>query len=128
MRRRCKINLYTGYFAKHANQPNAVSIGGRPWWLPSLPSIPELAPSTSLLADYKKKRIGWEEYTPRYIAQLEELGISRIEDLLEDDMVLLCWEGPDKHCHRHLLAEWLRERGHDVREIAVRKRLKEDEE
>ena len=110
------MKLFTGYFARHGKHPNAVSVGGSPWWM-KLPVIPELAPSAELLADYKQGRIQWEDYVPRYIAQLDALGVSRVESLLKDGMVLLCWEKPPNHCHRHLLAEWLRKQGHYVSEL-----------
>ena len=114
------MKLYTGYFARHARRsPLVFSIGGKPWWI-SLPRIRELEPSTELLSDYKSGRIGWNEYVPRYVAQLERLGIERIESLLQEGMILCCWEAPGKPCHRHLLAEWLRVRGHDVEELDAR--------
>ena len=32
------------------------------------------------------------------------------------DIVLVCYEGPSKFCHRHLVAEWLNKYGYDVEE------------
>jgi uncharacterized protein (DUF488 family) len=26
---------------------------------------------------------------------------------LGEDAILLCWESPEKFCHRHLVADWL---------------------
>lgn len=111
------MKLCTSYFAKHGKHPNAVSIGGRNWWLPNLPAIPELTPPWDLVADYKYHGLSWEDYAKQYVTQLDHLGVGRVEGLLRDGMVLLCWEGPDKHCHRHLLADWLRKLGHDVSEL-----------
>ena len=57
-----------------------------------------------------RKEIDEMEYTSRYLSQLDWVGIKNI--LLKihhfgDDVVLLCWEAPDKFCHRHILADYI---------------------
>jgi uncharacterized protein (DUF488 family) len=34
-----------------------------------------------------------------------------------EDIVLLCYEAPDKFCHRHLVASWFEEVGIHVKEL-----------
>src|SRR3712207_5719690 len=41
---------------------------------------PRLAPSEELLGDYRKKRLGWSEYEPRFLALLAERRVERIID------------------------------------------------
>jgi len=112
------MHIYTGYFAKHGKHPRAVSIArGQPMAF-DLPEILEFAPPRSLLAAYKSGRVGWEQYEVRYVDRLNLVAGDCAEGLLRDGMVLLCWEGPGKNCHRHLLASWLQEYYHDVEELS----------
>ena len=34
----------------------------------------------------------------------------------ERDIALVCYEKPEEFCHRHLVADWLRKYGHDIKE------------
>jgi len=111
------MKLYTGYFARHGNHPRAVSIARSQPMAFDIPEILELAPARTLLADYKSGRIGWDDYAIRYRVRLGLLVAGHVEELLQDGMVLICWESPHEHCHRHLLADWLRECGHEVEEL-----------
>ena len=47
-------------------------------------------------------------------------GFYSFEELYEmsggKDIVLVCYEIPSDFCHRHLVADWLRERGFDIEE------------
>lgn len=72
----------------------------------------QIAPSSSILWDHKSGAITTEQYTERYLKQLEDYGFdnvkSRINKLLSTNknVVLLCYESPEKFCHRHIFAEW----------------------
>ena len=33
-----------------------------------------------------------------------------------DEFALICYEKPSDFCHRHLVSEWLKERGFDIEE------------
>ena len=72
------------------------------WWK-------ELAPSSKLLNDYKRKRINWEEYIPRYNQEVLESHKESVKLLAEmamkKDITLLCYERTPEKCHRRLLAE-----------------------
>ena len=88
-------------------------------------SLKFLAPDSSLLYDYKNGSIGEEEYARRYLSSLEELHDNETLDKFTHylinhsmDVVLLCYERPDKLCHRHLLADYLnRHYGLEIREL-----------
>jgi uncharacterized protein (DUF488 family) len=70
---------------------------------------PALAPTEDILADYKKKRIAWEEYETRFVDLLIERAVEKNVDrrLFDVPAVLLCSEPSADRCHRRLAAEYL---------------------
>ena len=75
--------------------------------------IPSLCPDKQILFDYKNGNIDEIEYTSKYLDQLDRIGIREILRFIHkfgDDFVLLCWERPDKFCHRHILADYINKR------------------
>ncbi len=70
---------------------------------------PELAPTQEMLDDYKKRKGAWDEYEKKF---LELMAARQVERLLApgnlDDGCLLCSEDKPHHCHRRLVAEYLR--------------------
>lgn len=72
------------------------------------------APTKGLLTDYRKKNISWSEYEDAYQSLCAKRDMADyFLDLLQkeqvaDDIVLLCSEHEPEHCHRRLLAEYLR--------------------
>ena len=38
---------------------------------------------------------------------MNKLNPREVYNELGEDAVILCWEAPDKFCHRHIVAEWL---------------------
>lgn len=69
----------------------------------------ELAPTQELLDAYKKSGGSWDEYARKFLALMAS---RRIEDKLSaeqfDGACLLCSEDKPHHCHRRLVAEYLR--------------------
>ena len=82
--------------------------------------LPALAPTKEMLDDYKKKkrRGDWKTYEDRFIALMRE---RRIEETIPQEIIadgcLLCSEDKPHHCHRRLVAEYLRQHWGNV-EIA----------
>ena len=80
--------------------------------------LPALAPTQEMLDDYKKQKGSWQEYESRFLALMRE---RRIEETIPREVIaegcLLCSEDKPHHCHRRLVAEYLRERWGDI-EIA----------
>ena len=116
------MKIYTSYYANpilktiSPDALRAISVG-LPKEMPCT-KIKELAPDWATVSAYKDGKIDWDEYTRQYITKLDALGATKIASLLEDGCVYLCFEGKDKNCHRHLLADWLREHfGMDVQEL-----------
>lgn len=78
---------------------------------------PLLAPTQELLDGYKKHKGDWEDYERRFLALMDERRIAERLDrrLFDVPTVLLCSEATAEHCHRRLVAEYLREHWGDVR-------------
>lgn len=77
--------------------------------------LPDLAPSQDILDDYKKNGGDWATYERKFLALMEK---RRIEDKVSKDIInggcLLCSEPTPEHCHRRLVAEYLRSRWGDL--------------
>lgn len=77
--------------------------------------VPSLAPTKDMLDTYKKKRGTWEDYERRFVDLMAERRIEeKIKPETLEDACLLCSEDQPHHCHRRLVAEYLRERWGDV--------------
>lgn len=70
-----------------------------------------LAPTADILEAYKKKQMSWSEYEKQYMNLLERRKIqSQMQSIIGDGVpCFLCSEDKPHHCHRRLLAEYLRE-------------------
>ena len=118
------LQLRTGYYAKakqyqeHGYLTIAISLIVPRWAAPFVDhSIAALAPSKSILDTLPDT----ETYTRRYSLEVlsrlnpqkiyaEEIAhIARLRG--KTKAVLLCYEAPDKFCHRHLVADWFASNG-----------------
>jgi uncharacterized protein (DUF488 family) len=76
---------------------------------------PELAPTQDMLDAYKKERGDWSEYERRFLGLMAS---RRIEETVAreplDGACLLCSEDKPHHCHRRLVAEYLKEKWGDL--------------
>ena len=99
--------MNTSYFAKSGRHPNAVCITRKPPWFYKGRCYPKLGPLPWFFKKYKKD--GDEEYYTKqyYRAVLDKLDPEEVYEELGEDAILLCWEGKDKFCHRHIVADWL---------------------
>jgi uncharacterized protein (DUF488 family) len=73
--------------------------------------LPLLAPTQKMLDEYKKGGRDWDLYQKRFLDLMESRSIEKevSRDLIEDSC-LLCSEDKPHHCHRRLVAEYLRDR------------------
>lgn len=77
--------------------------------------LPELAPTQDILDAFKKNGGDWTAYEERFIALMTARHIeSRIDKNLLAGGCLLCSEPTPEHCHRRLVAEYLKEKWGDV--------------
>lgn len=74
-----------------------------------------LAPTQSMLDDYKKHGSSWQEYERWFLELMAERQIeSTVPREMLDNAVMLCSEATAHHCHRRLVGEYLAERWEDV--------------
>lgn len=105
--------IYTSYFGnlRNLDKNNCIAIcRWMPKWVTGIPQYLPVAPTESILDEWHiKQDIGL--YIRRYQSEvLDTLNPQEIGRIL-DGKILLCYERPDQFCHRHLLAEWLKEHG-----------------
>ncbi|HXM64928.1 MAG TPA: DUF488 domain-containing protein [Terriglobales bacterium] len=78
--------------------------------------LPELAPTADILNPYKKAKNGdWQSYERQF---LELIRARHVEDTTSRELLdggcLLCSEEKPHHCHRRLVAEYLKDKWSDV--------------
>ena len=119
------MTLHTSYFGniskiKQEDQepPVFVSIAGKtPSWFDG-PRMPELAPKKEWWFEWHERfkdslesseSIAW--YTKKYketvLSCLDQVSVVTKLGELSKNIVLLCYETPEKFCHRHLVSEWI---------------------
>ena len=76
--------------------------------------LPALAPSKNMLDDYKKNGGSWDSYAEKFLHLMAQRRIESIDKSTIDGGCLLCSEDKPHHCHRRLVAEYLRDKWHDV--------------
>lgn len=76
--------------------------------------MPALAPSQDMLDEYRKHKGSWESYAEKFLNLMEQRRIEAIDKVELDGGCLLCSEDKPHHCHRRLVAEYLRGKWHDV--------------
>ena len=118
------MKIYTSYFANLKNLPPdifPISIARKtPPWFDGL-SIKLLAPDDHTLLKYKydgnKERYA-KEYTDEVLKYLYAPKLVQILNVRSGgrDVVLLCYESPEKFCHRHLVSDWLNRNGFHCQE------------
>jgi len=76
---------------------------------------PQMAPSQEILTAYKREGGSWESYEREF---LKLMSARRIEYTtakeLMDGACLLCSEASPDHCHRRLVAEYLRDKWGEI--------------
>jgi uncharacterized protein YeaO (DUF488 family) len=110
--------MKTSYFTKAAKYPNTIAISQ---------GVPKnyfgkrymkLAPPWELIMKYKQDN-DWNYFREHYYKEiLDKLDPQEVWNELGEYCVLLCWENPNKHCHRFIIAEWFKNKlGKEVNEL-----------
>jgi uncharacterized protein (DUF488 family) len=77
--------------------------------------LPDLAPTQEILDEYKKRKGDWSMYERKFLALMAQ---RRIEEKVPKEILengcLLCSEDKPVHCHRRLVAEYLRGKWGDI--------------
>ncbi len=90
------------------------------WFLGKICSMeyihePNLAPTREILDDYKKRRGDWNTYETRFLDLMRQRRIEKtVSREVLADSCLLCSENKPHHCHRRLVAEYLKQHWGDV--------------
>ena len=107
--------IYTGYWAKikeyELNHLTPVGISG---WSPDGykgKTYKKLAPKYTWWKEWHDNNLSEQWYTEKYqetvLNVLNPLTVAHDLQSFGKDVVLLCFETPEKFCHRHLVAKWL---------------------
>lgn len=71
--------------------------------------LPLMAPNEEILTAYKKEKSDWQVYEHQFLALMAERRIeSAVTPSDLDEGCLLCSEHLPEHCHRRLVAEYLK--------------------
>ena len=120
--------IYTGYWAKikeyELNNLTPVGISG---WSPdgyTGKTYKKLAPKYVWWKEWHDNNLSEQWYINKYqetvLGVLDPNVVAQDLQKMGQNVVLLCFETPDKFCHRHLVAEWLNsETKCDVREYIL---------
>ncbi|HPF35779.1 MAG TPA: DUF488 domain-containing protein [Candidatus Krumholzibacteria bacterium] len=77
--------------------------------------VPELAPTQDILDEYKKNKGDWAVYEQKFLELMRRREIEkRVDPAVIADGCLLCSEDKPHHCHRRLVAEYLKSHWGDV--------------
>ena len=71
--------------------------------------LPELAPTQDILDEYKKNKGDWAVYEKKFLSLMEQRHVEKtVPREILDGGCLLCSEDKPHHCHRRLVAEYLK--------------------
>jgi uncharacterized protein (DUF488 family) len=76
--------------------------------------LPELAPTQDILDEFKKSGGAWSVYEQKFLYLMAKRQIEKIDKTSLDGGCLLCSEDKPHHCHRRLVAEYLKDKWADV--------------
>lgn len=125
--------IYTGYWAKTKEyEQKGLTPVGISGWTPNGykgATYKKLAPKYSWWKEWHDNNLSEEWYTTKYnetvLATLNPTVVATEIQSFGKDVVLLCFETPEKFCHRHIVAQWLNEKtGIKVQEYDLLKKQK----
>ena len=77
--------------------------------------IPDLAPTQAILDAYKKHKGDWNVYERQFLLLMRERHVEdKVSPEILEGACLLCSEEKPEHCHRRLVAEYLRQKWADI--------------
>lgn len=76
--------------------------------------VPDLAPTQDMLDEYKKRGGDWTDYEKKFLDLMRQRRIETMQRDALDGGCLLCSEDKPHHCHRRLVAEYLKQNWGDV--------------
>lgn len=83
--------------------------------------VPALAPTQRMLDEYKKLKGDWPAYERQFLALMRDRRIQTTVPMdVISDACLLCSEDEPHHCHRRLVAEYLKHHWGEVEIVHLR--------
>ena len=77
--------------------------------------LPELAPTRDILDAYRKRKWPWDDYERAFLELIRQRQIeATLSKELLNESCLLCSEDQPHHCHRRLVADYLKEKWQQV--------------
>jgi uncharacterized protein (DUF488 family) len=76
--------------------------------------ILQLAPTKDILDEYRKSKGEWSVYERKFLALMGKRKIENLDRGELEGSCLMCSEDKPYHCHRRLVAEYLRDKWGDV--------------
>lgn len=77
--------------------------------------VPALAPTQDILDEYKKNKGDWTVYERKFLDLMQKRQVEKtVPREIVDEGCLLCSEDKPHHCHRRLVAEYLKQRWGNV--------------
>lgn len=76
--------------------------------------VAALAPTQDMLDEYKKNGGDWDSYAAKFNDLIAKRHIETMDRESLDGGCLLCSENEPHHCHRRLVAEYLKQKWSDV--------------
>lgn len=111
------MKLYTSNYARNGRHMKAVAISIRPpYWYKGKDYL-DLAPTWDIVLGVKDGTVTQGEYIDVYNQILSKLDPQQVANELGDGAIMLCYESPNDFCHRHLVSQWMRDAGIDVKEL-----------
>lgn len=70
---------------------------------------PMLAPTATMLKEFRAKKISWDEYEKLFIELLVDRKVETVlsREIFSGNPVFLCSEHKPEHCHRRLVLDYL---------------------
>ncbi|MBP5794425.1 MAG: hypothetical protein ACLRFM_03290 [Alphaproteobacteria bacterium] len=121
--------IYTGYWAKikEYEQQNLTPVGISGWSPDGYAgkTYKKLAPKYAWWKEWHDNNLSEQWYINKYfetvLNKLNPRTVAQDLQQMGQNVVLLCFETPDKFCHRHLVATWLNaSKFADVREYILK--------
>lgn len=117
------MKVYTSYYANDKLKDGYIILGVSRKPYKDIYSYVDIAPSEALLNKYKDCEINSIEFTRLYREEIKD-KVDDFSDILKSlleqnskKIVLCCYEGKGKFCHRHILAKELEKCGINVEEV-----------
>lgn len=108
--------VYTSYFGnilklkEKGIVPISIALFPPKWYAGE--ELRDLAPDVTIFSAFKENIITEERFRRFYQYKIRKMGREKIRQLIDEaakgrDIALICFEHPDRPCHRHILGKYM---------------------